>query len=102
VRRHGTGTGTVYAYGYASIPDRLKVGKTVGVTVDRIVQQINASTPDTPKLLLEVKTSDCAALEAVLHGIPTLRGCKIRGGGDEWFRATRDDIENILRSLALI
>ena len=102
VRRHGTGAGTVYAYGYASIPDRLRVGKTVGVVVDRIVQQINASTPDKPKLLLEVKTRDCGTFEAVLRGILTLRGCKVHGGGDEWFRATRDDIESILRSLALI
>ena len=61
VRRHGTGAGTVYAYGYASILDRLKVGKTVGGGVDRIVQQINASTPDKPKLLLEVKTPATAA-----------------------------------------
>ena len=102
VHRHGTGAGTVYAYGYASIPDRLQVGKTVGGAVDRIVQQINASTPDKPKLLLEVKTSDCAALEAVLHGILKLRDRKISGGGDEWFCATRDEIESILRSLELI
>jgi hypothetical protein len=102
VRRHGSGAETVYAYGYACIPDRLKVGSTVGGSVDRIAQQISTSTPDKPKLLLEVKTSDCRALEDVLHGILKLRGCKIDGGGAEWFRATRDDIENILRSLALI
>jgi len=30
------------------------------------------------------------------------RGCKIDGGGDDWFGATRDDIETILHSLALI
>jgi hypothetical protein len=102
VRRHGTGAETVYAYGYACIPDRLKIGKTIGFVVDRIAQQIGTSTPDKPKLLLEVKTSDCSALENVLHGILKLRGCKIDGGGTEWFRVTRDDIENTLRSLALI
>jgi hypothetical protein len=102
VRRHGTGAETVYAYGYACIPDRLKVGSTVGSAVDRIAQQIGTSTPDKPKLLLEVKTSDCRVLEDVVHGILKLRGCKIDGGGGEWFRVTRDDVESILRSLALI
>jgi hypothetical protein len=102
VRRHGTGAETVYAYGYACIPDRLKVGSTVGGAVDRIAQQIGTSTPDKPKLLLEVKTTDCRALENVVHGVLKLRGCKVDGGGTEWFRVTRDDVESILRSLALI
>lgn len=102
VRRHGTGAGTVRAHGYASIPDRLKVGKTVGAAVDRIVQRINVSTPDRPTLVLELRTSDCGKLEAVLHGALAPRGCKILGGGDEWFRASRDSVETILRSPALI
>lgn len=102
VHRHGAGPETVYAYGYACIPDRLKVGSTVGGAVERIAQQIGTSTPDKPKLLLEVKTSDCRALEVVVHGILKLRGRKIDGGGAEWFRVTRDDIESTLRSLALI
>lgn len=55
---------------YACIPDRRKIGSTFGPSVDRIAQQIFTSTPDKPKLLFEVKTSDRRALEGVLHGHP--------------------------------
>lgn len=46
VTRLGQGTGCVYGYGYKCVPDRLKIGRTDGDVVSRIVNQINESTPD--------------------------------------------------------
>src|SRR5438045_1472302 len=76
----------VYAYGYCCAPDRLKVGLTVGDTVQRIAAQIGTSTPDKPMLLLEIRTHDCSSLERAIHAILEYRGLKIAGGGKEWFR----------------
>jgi hypothetical protein len=45
VTRLGMGTGSVYAYGYKCAPDRLKIGRSDGDVVRRIVNQINESTP---------------------------------------------------------
>ena len=67
VVRLGDGSGIVYVYGYACCPDRLKVGYTEGDTVQRIAAQITTSTPDKPKLLIEIKTDQCRALEKAVQ-----------------------------------
>lgn len=95
--REGEGTGTVYAYGYACTPDRLKVGMTNGDAVQRIAAQISTSTPDRPVLLLEIKTNTCRALERAVHGVLETRAQKIVGGGAEWFRTNRDEVLAIYR-----
>jgi hypothetical protein len=93
----GNGTAAVYAYGYACCPDRLKVGYATGDVVQRIADQIFTSTPDKPVLHLEIKTNDCRALERAIHAVLELRGRKIKGGGDEWFKVTRDEVLEIYK-----
>jgi T5orf172 domain len=92
VTKIGEGAGVVYAYGYRCCPDRIKVGSTDSDTVERIAQQIYTSTPDKPVLFLEIKTNKCRALEKAIQATLETRGCKIAGGGAEWFKASRDDI----------
>ena len=92
VIRMGEGGAVVYVYGYNCCPDRLKVGYATGETVQRIADQIGTSTPDKPVLHIEIKTDDCRALERAIHAVLRVRGRKIVGGGDEWFKATRDEI----------
>lgn len=95
VKRRGTGTGAVYAYGYRGYPDRLKIGRTEGDTVERIADQIGTSTPDTPVLLLEIKTDASRKMEKALHAVLDAQGKKVKGGGDEWFLTTVDEIESL-------
>jgi T5orf172 domain len=97
VIRIGEGGSAVYAYGYICCQDRLKVGYATGDTVQRIADQIGTSTPDRPVLYIEIKTDDCRAIERAIHAVLRVRGRKIAGGGDEWFRATRDEIIAIYR-----
>jgi hypothetical protein len=92
VTKIGEGAGVVYAYGYRCCPDRIKVGSTDSDTVERIAQHIYTSTPDKPVLFLEIKTNKCRALEKAIQATLETRGCKIAGGGAEWFKASRDDI----------
>jgi hypothetical protein len=99
VTRLGDGSGSVYAYGYKCAPDRLKIGRTNGDVVSRIVSQINASTPDRPVLHLVLATSNAGALERALHGALVLRDRRVEGGGAEWFRTTVDEILTIYHAL---
>ncbi len=98
--RHGEGTGMVYAYGYACLPDRLKVGSTEVDSVQRIAAQIGTSTPDKPALLLEIKTDHCRALERAIQATLEVRGRKIIGGGTEWFKTSRDEVLAIYQFIA--
>ena len=88
----GQGAEAVYAYGYRCAADRLKIGSCAGDVVARIAAQIGTGTPDRPTLLLKIATSDCRALERVLHGIFRLLGRRVEGAGAEWFIATRDEV----------
>jgi Meiotically up-regulated gene 113 len=99
VTRLGEGNASVYAYGYKCLPDRLKIGRTDGNVVRRIVDQINESTPDRPVLHLVLATSNPGALERALHGALVLRDRTVEGGGREWYRTTVDEIVMIYRSL---
>jgi hypothetical protein len=99
VTRLGKGNGSVYAYGYECAPDRLKIGRTDGDVIRRIVNQINESTPDRPVLHLVLATNNPGALERALQGALVLRDRKVVGGGDEWFRASVDEILTIYRAL---
>jgi hypothetical protein len=92
VIRIGNGGTFVYAYGYRCCPDRLKVGCTGSDTLQRIADQIGTSTPDKPVLYVEIKTNDCRGLERAIHAVLRARGCKVGGGGDEWFKASRDEV----------
>jgi hypothetical protein len=84
--------GIVYACGYRCCQDRIKIGSTDLDSVNRISQQINTSTPDKPVLLIEIRTDKCRTLERAIQATLETRGCKIAGGGAEWFKATRDEI----------
>jgi T5orf172 domain len=97
VVRHGDGAGFVYTYVYAALPDRLKIGSTEVDSVQRIAAQISTGTPDKPRLVLEIKTDRCRALERAIHATLEVRGRKIFGGGTEWFRASRDEIIEIYK-----
>jgi hypothetical protein len=99
VVRLGEGSTVVYAYGYRCAPDRLKIGLTVGDTVQRIAAQISTGTPDKPVLLLEIRTHDCNSLERAIHAILQYRGTKILGAGQEWFKASREEVVAIYRSI---
>jgi len=99
VVRLGEGKGVVYAYGYRCVPDRLKIGLTEDDAVRRIAAQISTGTPDKPILLLELRTHDCASLERAIHSILSFRGNKIRGGGKEWFKTTREEVVSIYKSI---
>jgi hypothetical protein len=99
VTRLGEGIGSVYPYGYACAPDRLKIGRTDRNVVRRIVDQISESTPDRPVLHLVLATSSPGALERALHGALVLRNRAIEGGGKEWYRTTVDEIVTIYHSL---
>jgi hypothetical protein len=100
VVRLGEGQSIVYAYGYRCAPDRLKIGLTTGDTIQRIVAQIATSTPDKPVLFLEIRTHDCSSLERAIHAILEYRGVKVAGGGKEWFKASREEVVTIYRSIA--
>lgn len=91
----GVGPEAVYAYGYACLPNRLKIGMTTSNCVQRIVQQINESTPDRPVLHLEIKTGKAAVLERTLHSVLESRGKKLTGGGYEWFLTTPSEVIEI-------
>ncbi|SRR6266849_9926319 len=95
VIRIGEGSTVVYAYGYRCCPDRLKVGYTEGDTVQRIADQIYTSTPDKPVLHVEIRTGNCRALERAIQNVLEVRGRKIAGGGDEWFKTSREEILTI-------
>jgi len=96
VVRKGAGNEFVYAYGYNCAPDRLKIGMSSQTDcVQRIVQQINTSTPDRPVLHVEIKTDHSYSLERAMHSILIHRGKKIHGGGDEWFKTTAAEIIDI-------
>jgi len=84
----GDGLYTVYAYGYACSPDRLKVGSTEKDPIQRIAQQIGTSTPDKPRLYISIKTDKCRALERAIQLVLDVRGRKVEGGGDEWFKVS--------------
>jgi hypothetical protein len=73
----------------------LKIGMTEAGCVQRVVQQINASTPDRPVLHMEIKTDHCRSLERAMHSILEHRGKKIVGGGDEWFKTTAKEVLDI-------
>jgi hypothetical protein len=98
--RFGEGPRTVYAYGYRCAPDRLKVGLTEGDAAERIAAQISTGSPDRPVLFLEIKTHDCSSLERAIHAILEYRGCRIIGGGKEWFKTTRDELVAICKAVA--
>jgi len=100
VRRRGDGSGIVYAYGYRCAPDRLKIGSTNTDAVQRIAAQIGTSTPDIPVLFLEIRTDKCRVLERALHAILEYRGRKILGGGDEWFRISLLEVEQLYETLS--
>jgi Meiotically up-regulated gene 113 len=99
VTRLGEGNGSVYVYGYDCAPDRMKIGRTDGDVIGRIVNQINESTPDRPVLHLVLSTSNPGALERALHGALVLRNRKVDGGGKEWYRTTVAEIVTIYQSL---
>lgn len=100
VIRLGEGLTVVYAYGYRCAPDRLKIGLTIGDTVQRIAAQISTGTPDKPVLLLEIRTHDCSSLERAIHATLEYRGTKIAGAGQEWFKASREEVVEIYHSIA--
>jgi Meiotically up-regulated gene 113 len=100
VARLGEGSTVVYAYGYRCAPDRLKIGLTVGDTVQRIAAQISTGTPDKPVLLLEIRTHDCSSLERAIHAILEYRGTKIAGAGQEWFKASREEVIEVYHLIA--
>jgi len=93
--RVGAGSAAVYAYGYDCCPDRLKIGSTETDTVQRIYSQRNESTPDKPVLQLGIKTDQCRVLERAIQSVWRMRGRKIEGGGDEWFKVSREEILSI-------
>jgi len=100
VLRLGEGSTAVYAYGYRCAPDRLKIGMTIGDTVQRIAAQIGKGTPDKPVLLLEIRTNDCRSLERAVHAVLEYWGTKVPGAGQEWFKASREEVVAIYRSIA--
>jgi T5orf172 domain len=97
--KFGTGSGALYAYGYACAPDRLKIGYTEADLRQRIAAQISTSTPDRPSLVLEIRTDNCRALERAVHGSLEVRGKRVQGGGTEWFRTTRDEVLELVKSI---
>lgn len=99
LRRIGDGSQSVYVYGYACAPDRLKVGSAVGDPLSRITAQISTGTPDRPVALLIIQTHDCRALERVIHGVLRLRGKQVVGAGSEWFLTSVDEIEMIAKQI---
>jgi len=77
----------------------MKVGRTKGDVIGRIVQQINESTPDKPTLSLIIRTESMHALEKALQGVLEVRGRKVLGGGDEWYLTTRDELIELYQTI---
>ena len=92
VIERGEGEQSVYAYGYACAPDRLKIGSAMDEPVARVAAQISTATPDRPVLRLVIRTHDCRALERAFHNILRLKGRKVQGAGAEWFRVTIEEV----------
>lgn len=88
----GLGAESVYAYGYACLPDRLKIGVTSGDPVARVATQISTSTPEKPKLSVLIRSDRARRLERALHAVLEFRDRRIVGGGAEWFRVSRDEL----------
>jgi hypothetical protein len=101
VLRIGDGPGIVYAYTYGCTPDRLKIGLTAGGAVERIAAQISTSTPDKPRLVLEIRTHNCTSLERAIQAVLDYRGSRIVGGGKEWYVTTRDEVVAIFESIVV-
>lgn len=99
VREFGAGEESVYAYGYACAPDRLKIGSARGDALARIAAQISTGTPDRPVLRVVVRTHDCRALERALHNILRLRGRRVEGAGAEWFIASADEVVSLVETI---
>ena len=69
-----------------------------GSAEHRILQQIGASNPETPILLLEISCENAALLERQLHS--SLRSRHILGApGKEWFETAPEEIMSHLRAL---
>ena len=94
----------MYAYTFSSYQSRggrypIKVGMTrKGSAEHRILQQIGASNPETPILLLEIACHDAALLERQLHSSLKSRHI-LSAPGKEWFETTPDEIMSHLRAL---
>ena len=100
LREEGVGNQYVYAYGYRCAPGRLKIGRTDRDVISRVTEQISTGTPERPSLFLTIRTSDCRALESIIHSVLRLRDQKISGGGSEWFFTNCEELLEIYRFIS--
>jgi len=47
--------------------------------------------------MTEIKKNTRRALEPAMHGVLETRGQKVIGGGDQWFKAARDEVMEIYK-----
>lgn len=96
--------GWIYAFTFPSLirsaePFPVKIGKTVGVVEDRVMQQCKGSASfDNPQILGKWRVNRVGPTELATHNVLKARG-KWRENvpGVEWFNTTVSEIEQILK-----
>lgn len=93
--------GFIYALCLDMAPGYLKIGRTNNL--ERRLQEhrfsaAKAKLPEAPKLKASWHVKHCKGAEKAVHGVLMLRAQHYQkeGSGTEWFKATIDDIQNIL------
>lgn len=94
-------TGFVYAYCLPMAPGLIKIGETQDIEkrmAQHVIQHKNAHLPDRPVLLRVWKGKNHRAAEKAVHGVLGLRDKHYEGNGTgrEWFKASIEDIDEIL------
>jgi hypothetical protein len=94
-------SGHVYAYSYAPLPGRIKIGSTTGDVRARLDQQMRGTSmpirDDELVLHSTWKVADARKMEQAIHAMLKVRGRHMVGvGGVEWFETTVEEIQSIV------
>ncbi|HBU55261.1 GIY-YIG nuclease family protein [Sulfitobacter pontiacus] len=93
--------GWVYAFSLPMSSGLLKIGRTIDLEKrmqQHRLQHAKAHLPDSPYLEAAWRVSDAEAAEEAVHGLLKLRSKHYRGTGSgrEWFKATIQDVQEML------
>jgi len=106
----GVGRSTIYAYylptyrrnaeaqGESYWP--CKIGRTERDPIERIMAQAATALPEHPHVALVLHTDHPIAWEAIIHGVLTVRGRKLKDSpGSEWFLTSLDEVKAIIQTI---
>lgn len=79
-----------------------KIGRTDINPITRVLQQLNASSPELPELALVFQCNDSRELESTIHHYMKLhRRFLIHDFNQEWFNTNPDEVEYVVKSLLI-